>query len=68
MDMTVLSEEELYQQFRLSLQYRNTDLVRDIVKEYGRRGLDKINGEPIEKVFSRNPIFKVWYDKGKDDV
>lgn len=57
-----MTEAELFQNYRLGLLQVNIDLVKDVLREYKRRGLTTINGEPMEKIFERNPILKRWYE------
>lgn len=61
-----LTEKSLFDLYRNYLRLGNKEGSREVVMEMGRRGLDKINGEPVEELFNRNPIIKEWYDKGKE--
>ena len=64
--LMALTEEELFEKYRNALLHRNNNLVQRIVREYGRRELTTINGEPIERVFARNPHIKDLYNEGKN--
>lgn len=63
----IKTEQELFQEYRKAIIFKNKELAEAVLSEYRKRGYTKMNGEDLESVFKRNPILKEWYEKETGD-
>lgn len=65
-DLRSMTENELFNLYRKAIMHNNEELAKNVIREFGRRGAETLNGEPFSEIFRRNPFIEKYYNEGKE--